>query len=278
MISTFSRPARLFALLACLSAAPVHAADAINIAQTTIVNSPDFRTYPATARITSVTFNATGFPVEFNRRTGPSRWPDQLTPGWDGPLQYTLGMCLQRPTWVCSSVVEFWYGRELAATAAPTQIAAEWFYDPRWGALYQQQPAVGESVVLFVISGDGRNAQVPVTVKERSEFILVQWGTDWTADTEPPTPSVPPTLPTLPSTSDDSRLRAVEAYAAQLQHALVALTADIASARDAQQRINQQSSDAVQRIDTYLSSKPIPKNCRASLFGFAMSCALEFEP
>jgi hypothetical protein len=153
--------------------------DGINFAAADVYNSPlDLARWCIGAKITSVQFTSSSFRVDFTRRDGPNRWPDFVTPGWSGPLQYTLGMCLQvNGKWACSAVVEFWYGRSLDGSAAPTEIAKEWFYDGRWGALAFRQPADGEQVGIFVCAGDCRNTTVAINpnLKERSNVQLVRW-------------------------------------------------------------------------------------------------------
>jgi hypothetical protein len=148
-----------------------------------IVNSPpDLASWPETAKITSINFTPGAFEVEFDRRDGPNRWPDVVPAGWDGALQYTLGMCAQtNGSWYCSGVVQFWYGRTLHDSAPPSAVGYEWFYDPvRWGPLFLHQPNEGDSVGLFVASGnlrDGQNftrASCP-RVCERSNVALVPW-------------------------------------------------------------------------------------------------------
>jgi hypothetical protein len=153
--------------------------DGIDFSQAGIYNSPlDMARWCVGAKITSVVFTPGAFLVDFSRRDGPNRWPDFTTPGWTGPLQYTLGMCLNvNGKWACSAVVEFWYGRPLSGSAAPSQIAKEWFYDGRWGPLAGRQPADGETVGLFVCSGDCRNTTVAINpnFQERSNIVLVKW-------------------------------------------------------------------------------------------------------
>jgi len=160
----------------------------------TIVNSPqDLGNWDESAKITTINFSPSAFEVDFDRRDGPNRWPDMIPAGFAGPLQYTLGMCAQSQgtsgPWFCSGVVQFWYGRELSASAPPYAVGYEWFYDPgRWGPLYLHQPADGELVGLFVASGnlrDGNNlnrATCPA-VCERSNVALVPWTTGFASYT-----------------------------------------------------------------------------------------------
>src|SRR5204863_4396256 len=118
------------------------------LCQATILNSPPgLAGWAATSTITSVSWQPGGFPVEFDKRLGGGRWPDSpFGDGLGGTIQYTLGMCLKiNGSWYCSSVVQFWYGRELTATGPPSQVAINWFYDPaRWAPMTGHQPADGE--------------------------------------------------------------------------------------------------------------------------------------
>ena len=155
------------------------ATDGINMGQAGVYNSPlDLAVWCIGAKITSIQFLDNAFLVDFSRRQGGNRWPDYVTPGWSGPLQYTLGMCLQvNGAWACSAVVEFWYGRPLDGSAPPWAIARDWFYDGRWGPLAGRQPADGEQVGIFVCAGDCRNTTVAINpkFKERSNIQMVTW-------------------------------------------------------------------------------------------------------
>jgi hypothetical protein len=157
-----------------------------DMSQAIIVNSPpDLATWPEAAKITSITITPDNFPVEFDRRDGPGRWPDVVPAGFKGPLQYTLGMCVNPNgnQWYCSGVVQFWYGRVLTDSGSPSRVGEEWFYDPaRWGPINFYQPRDGELVGIFVGSGnlrDGNNI-TRVTcpaVCERSNVALIPWST-----------------------------------------------------------------------------------------------------
>ncbi|HEV3060306.1 MAG TPA: hypothetical protein VGY48_18835 [Vicinamibacterales bacterium] len=151
--------------------------------QATFYSSPaDLGYWNETAKITSIVLNYDGIQVDFDRRDGPNRWPDEQFGA--GSIQYTLGMCLNIDShWDCAAVVQFWYGRELTAGGRPSDVALDWFYGPRWGPLYGHQPADGEPVALFVASGNlrGRNDPGYVTcprVCERSNFAVVPWSED----------------------------------------------------------------------------------------------------
>ena len=167
-----------------VSPAQTFTVTSFNVATINMVSSPSaFPTWDQTAKITSVEFSDDAFQVDFDRRDGPNRWPDlQFAPGSDGTLQYTLGMCLEIPrqsgSWYCSAVVQFWYGRELTASTPPSYVGQNWFYDSkRWGPMAGDQPQDGETVALFVGTGNLRNqlSNDCPQVCERSNFQLVTW-------------------------------------------------------------------------------------------------------
>jgi hypothetical protein len=152
-----------------------------NMASAIIQASPtDVGSWPETAKITSVSFTGGAMQVDFDRRTGANRWPDE--PFGDGSIEYTLGMCVNingNGQWYCSAVVQFWFGRDLTASGSPGAVASEWFYDPaRWGAMTGYQPREGETVGFFVASGNVRGRTDPSTVNcpricERSNVAFV---------------------------------------------------------------------------------------------------------
>ncbi|HZR26958.1 MAG TPA: hypothetical protein VFA59_25405 [Vicinamibacterales bacterium] len=157
-----------------------------DMSQAIIVDSPsDLASWPVTTQITSVTFTGDAFEVDFDRRQGPNKWPEFVPPGWSGGLQYTLGMCVNKDAkqWYCSGVVQFWDGRSLDDTTPPSYVGRNWFYDSRWGPILGYQPADGETVGLFVGSGNLRDgtsftqASCP-RICERSNVAMVTWQND----------------------------------------------------------------------------------------------------
>ena len=155
-------------------------AQTFNFATATMWDNPkDVGSWPETSRITSIKFTGSAMEVDFDRREGANRWPDVTPPGWNGDLQYTLGMCRNvAGGWHCSAVVQFWYGRALDSTAPPSRFWREWWYDSlRWGPLASNPPQEGEMVGVFVGSGDlrGRDfsrASCP-RVCERTNVVFV---------------------------------------------------------------------------------------------------------
>jgi hypothetical protein len=134
-------------------------AQSFNFATARIWDSPpDVSVWPVTAKITSIEFTGSAMRVDFDKREGPGRWPDQIPPGFQGPLQYTLGMCRNIDGgWHCAGIVQFWYGRSLDDTSEPSRFWREWWYDAaRWGPLASVRPVEGEQVGVFVGAGDLR--------------------------------------------------------------------------------------------------------------------------
>jgi hypothetical protein len=149
------------------------------LASATIVNSPpDIASWPVTTTITRLTVGTDGVAVEFDKADGAERWPDITPPGWTGPLQYTLWLFLNIDgEWWGSGIIQFWYG--LAASGGDItmddQIAINWVYDARWGAMEGHQPVPGENVGFLVAAGNHRGvtdaSQSPV--QERSNLVVI---------------------------------------------------------------------------------------------------------
>jgi hypothetical protein len=141
----------------------------------TIWNNPaDLPSWPEDATILSVDFTPNAILVEFDKRTGPGRWPES---GFGtGGIQYTLGMCLNiNNHWNCSAAIQFWEGRELEASGHPAHIADDWYYDNRWGIMKGYQPSDGELIGIFVAQGNLRDSG-QVSVKERSNVVIMPFG------------------------------------------------------------------------------------------------------
>lgn len=150
--------------------------------QASIMHSPpDLGSWAETAHVTLVQTSGSSIILDFDKRTGPNRWPDV---GFGaGSLEYTLGMCLNvAQHWYCSAVVQFWYGRELTAGGVPWEVALNWYYDPaRWGPMAGHQPANGEIVGMFAGAGNLRGTDGNVRVKERTNVQMIPWRTDFSA-------------------------------------------------------------------------------------------------
>ena len=155
--------------------------DQINVNQATFLNSPNMASWPITTSITEIELRSSGIRVEFSKKNGPGRWPDITPPGWDGALQYTLGMCLNIGNrWYCSAVVEYWHDLQESG-GPPSQYAENWFYAPeRWAPMTGHQPSVGETIGFYVCAGDCRNnpAGDLSPARERTNIVLVQMPTN----------------------------------------------------------------------------------------------------
>jgi hypothetical protein len=141
-------------------------------------NPPDVGSWPQTATITSVNFTDNAILVEFDKRQGPGKWNEA---GFgNGGVQYTLGLCFNLGgQWYCSAPIQFWDGRDLEASGLPSQIALNWYYDARWGAMQGHQPAYGEQVAIWVGHGNLRDSGN--NYKERSDFVVMDFGGNYAA-------------------------------------------------------------------------------------------------
>jgi hypothetical protein len=144
-------------------------------------NPQDLGSWAETANITRVDLSSGRIVVDFDKRVSPDHWPDV---GFgDGSIEYTLGVCLNiGGTWNCSAVVQFWFGRELDAGGDVGDMAGQWFYDGRWGAMMGHQPAPGEIVGWFVAAGNLRDSGNVIT-KERSKVLFLPYGQNYSAST-----------------------------------------------------------------------------------------------
>ena len=145
-------------------------------------NFPDIADWPQTATITSVQFTRSGMLVDFDRRTGPDRWPEVTSPNGFGPLQYTLGLCYKIDgQWHCSAPIQFWDGRDLSESGPWDQIPQNWFYDPaRWGPMSGYRPERGELVLVWAGQGNLRGTGGGTQV-QRTNFAPVRWGEEYIA-------------------------------------------------------------------------------------------------
>jgi len=159
---------------------PAPSVDAIDLHQVIVTggNAVDVANWPVTTRIRVLDFRSDGLFVDFDKKEGPSRWPDMTPPGWDGPIQYTMWMVVNiGGRWYTSGGVEYWYGLSRQG-GPPSQYAANWYYSPQvWGPLATHQPAVGEQVGFFVTAGDQRAKDVR-GVTERSNVVMVSFPSD----------------------------------------------------------------------------------------------------
>ena len=151
----------------------------LDLRQVSLFDNPsDVADWPITTRITKVDIRPSGVHLEFDKQDGPNRWPDIVPPGWDGPLQYTVGLVMNvNGTWCGSAAIQYWYGLfESGGNIAEVgQIPKNWYYDGRWGCLQGYQPRQGEQIGVFVVAGNARGvrdgSQSPK--RERSNIVLL---------------------------------------------------------------------------------------------------------
>lgn len=151
--------------------------DMIDISTITFVNGPNFQEFKLATKLTQIRLTD-NVAVEFGKKNGPDRWPDSTTPGWDGPLQYSVGLCMFiSGKWYGCAPIEFWHGLESSGGPIQSQdigdgrgqIEANWFYNETWHPLNTHQPKAGEQLGFFVVAGDPRNNYCPL--KERSQIV-----------------------------------------------------------------------------------------------------------
>ncbi|HET6582761.1 MAG TPA: hypothetical protein VFG69_04925, partial [Nannocystaceae bacterium] len=122
-------------------------------------NPTNVADWPIATTITRLEFREGGAYVEFSKKDGDGRWPDIVPPGWEGPLQYTLGLVeLIDGQWHGSAAMQYWYGLDVQGgnVAVDDQVAVNWYYDARWGEMAGYQPALGETIGVFIVAGNLR--------------------------------------------------------------------------------------------------------------------------
>lgn len=193
--------------------------DGIDISQAVIHNSPDVRSWPATATITKLEFRPTGVHIEHSKNQGPNAWPNFRPPAWQGDLQYTLWIFLNIGGWQGSGCIEYWQSCDQNG-GPPEQFARNWYYAAdRWGPMTGHQPVPGEMVGFMVSAGDARNNGVQ-SVQERSNIVLMPFpvsGVVYLAPADQPEPPQPPDPPVPPVVDGlEARVALLEAKLALL--------------------------------------------------------------
>jgi hypothetical protein len=269
----------LLASLLLALASPVRSQE-LPINNVHFVAGPDISTFAQTTSVTLVDVGLGGTNLTFDKKDGPNRWPDNVTPGWTGALQYSLGLCLNiGGSWTCSAPIENWYRRQDGSgpiqqqsntcTAGHGQVQCNWFYDGRWAPLNSHQPAPGEQVGIFVVAGDARNDYNPV--RERSNIVLFNLpGEGQTAQftyapsapqpvpvpTPAPTPTPAPVPTPVPST--DLVSTGIIAQLQQLNTAVLKVDADVNAGRDENKQFQSEVKSVWQQIGAPLLKYVVP--------------------
>jgi hypothetical protein len=245
-------------VLFVLLPATVHAQDAFPLSQAQIVDAPDVSGWRQTATITALTFDGSSTAISFSKQWGPDRWPDVVPPGWSGPLQYTLWLCLNiSGQWTCSGFVQFWYGRLASGDPAqpdvPSRYHLNYFYSNRWRPMDTHgviQP--GELIGFLVTSGNTRDSVGPYGPMERSNVVVVP-ATDrgtFTFEPTPPTPPTPPVRPPPPAMPGPVGVPTVPSpQTSTLNEQVLALVQSIAETQQQQIVLEQDTNAKTTRID-----------------------------
>jgi hypothetical protein len=100
--------------------------DAFDFTRSAQHRGTPFTDWPAATEITRLEMRATGVHLEFSKRDGAGRWPDVIPKGWDGPLQYCLGIAmLIDGTWHVTAPIQFWFGLDATVAMSATQPARQ---------------------------------------------------------------------------------------------------------------------------------------------------------
>ena len=154
--------------------------DAIDMSAAIITReSPDVRSWPKTAAITSLSLSATAnMTLDFTAKTGATAWPKFQATGFaPGDLmQYTLGVgCNIGGLWYLSTCIDCSGDYIPTGPAlAPEQLSSNFYYYAGL-PLDDYNPKPGEMVAWFVVSGVCRreNQQAPGFTPQRSNVVLV---------------------------------------------------------------------------------------------------------
>lgn len=174
--------------------------DAIDFSTVTILNSPDVRNWPITTALRRVFCTDKGINFEFDKRDGADRWPDVTPVGFDGPIQFTAWLFVNRNgLWWTSGGLLYWQSRD--GSGDPLEnVPRDWYGDPnRWGVLPSVQLAPGETIGFMVTAGAERNLE-SLGPRERSNIVAFPvpstetWDLRFDDEAPPVTPPAPPVV------------------------------------------------------------------------------------
>lgn len=206
--------------------------------------------------------------------------------GWPSVAIEDGGEPVQAGTlWIFENINNQWYAAG-AERLRPTQVNGSkpegpiadligdgMLYDEgRWGKMAHYNPKIGEMVCFMLASGSTRSDS-QFTVRERSNVLCQEWGTDrvlWAeGDTVVPPvgPPVPPVVPPAGTYLTDGDLIPLRGAIANLQEQINRLPAPVDTTE-----LQNQLNDLNARL-SQLEAKKIPVGCdvKASLFGFNVS-------
>lgn len=160
------------------------APEGFNLANVTIVGSPNILGWPVTSRITALRFGGGQIHLNHTRR---GTWPPVVIAN-DGTTQ-------ESTLWVFFKINGRWYGTGAErwrpsqtdkALSKPSDIGPGWLYDQsRWGAMANYVPRPGELVGFMIAAGSTRS-DANISVTERSAVIFVPFPRDGVTTAFPP--------------------------------------------------------------------------------------------
>ncbi|MFT3839464.1 MAG: hypothetical protein QM723_20945 [Myxococcaceae bacterium] len=152
----------------------------INLANVTITDGSagDVASWAQTTTITAVNIVDGAFEVDFDKKDGPNRWPDECDlPGFAPDcLQYSIWVFeYVGGQWYGTGAIEMWYGRadtgaEPAGWTVEQQIQGNWIYYS--GAMGSHVLVPGEQIGIMVTTGDER-LKNNADLHERSDVFVV---------------------------------------------------------------------------------------------------------
>lgn len=160
------------------------APDGFDLAQVTVVGSPNVLSWPVTSRITALEFRPGNIHLAHTRL---GQWPPVVIAA-DGTTQ-------ESTLWVFFRIGGKWYGtggerwrpgQTDKALGKPSDIGPGWLYDQnRWGPMTGYVPRPGELVGFMVAAGSTRS-DATIAVAERSAVMLIPFPQDGTRTAFPP--------------------------------------------------------------------------------------------
>lgn len=286
----FAIPPLVSTLLSIGCPAPIFAqpADMLPLASATIQRSPaEVATWPATVQITGVTINTNGTGIGI-QTAAPIPWPDFIPPGFTGPLQYTVWVCVTPAAWQCMGDIQMWRTRNVPPDGSLPALPSQWSLwwgstagGATGGGFGSYVPSPGDTIGFFIAAGNERGSSADFSVKERSNVVTLQLVAGDTQTVTFPSGNIPapPAPPIVPSGNDAlnsitnslndalNRIGKLETAVAKLQIEADGATSDLA--------IVGGRLAALENDVTTLQSRTIPMSCSASVAGIPIHCALK---
>ena len=272
------------------------AQDGIDLSRATFHGSPNAASWPIGVTLRAAEFAPgadKGVSPLFNRQEMNARWPDVTPPGWNGPIQFTLWVCVKVGGWHCAGLLEFWGDRGGAPkvwSGAPwlergvnggLNWNENWAYRSVWGPMTSYVPKLGDEVGFFLTAGDQRNPHDIRSVTERTNVIKVKLATQGVAlplqpdpvSGVPDAPTVPaPTLPPVVPVGPDYGPK-IAALEQAIQVLTSQLAAHVAYLNESRAWVTEQVDALGERV-TAIEARPLFSGCEVNVFGVGVRCRL----